>query len=110
MVALLFLFLGYFLKSLIVGRVRGLWSDTAVCLEILHVSFMSSMHMVRHTRLPRITAISLGARLLNISEVKKATYWEQSRDEYHIFYVTARSVEQSWRTFSKKVSYPRYVL
>lgn len=70
-VALLFLFLGYFLKSLIVGRVRGLWSDTAVCLEILHVSFMSSMHMLGHTRLPRITAISLGARLLNISEVKR---------------------------------------
>lgn len=70
-----FLFLGYFLKSLIVGRVRGLWSDTAVCLEVLHVSFMSSMHMLRYTRLPRITAVSLGERLwsglLNISEVKR---------------------------------------
>lgn len=75
-VALLFLFLGYFLKSLIVSvRVRGLWSDTAVCLEVLHVSFMSSMHMLRYTRLPRITAVSLGERLwselLNISEVKR---------------------------------------
>lgn len=80
MVALLFLFLGYFIKSL-VGRIRGLWSNITFCLEILCVSFMSSMHMLRHTRFPRITAVSLWAklwsRLLNISEVKREWGTEQ---------------------------------
>lgn len=47
----------------LVGRIMGLWSDVAVLLEILHVSFMSSMHRLRHTRIHRIAVICLGANL-----------------------------------------------
>lgn len=49
--------------ALVVGRIMGLWSDTAVLLETLHVGFMSGVHGLRHTRIHGITVICLGANL-----------------------------------------------